>query len=274
MFGVRIRLQGVSEWWRVDNYPTASEWQALWAFMAAAIAGFLLWMAGRQLRGVRESNQELAKSNELLAASNREMSRPLVLVEFAFERTPLRNYTNQTTSATVYVVVRNVGASPARDITLMVSPEFAAVSSSVAKEALDALNARFGGSDPIRMLPPGQELRYVLDSATEAVGNNDLPAEYVVEVSYSDIASSTKYGEQFVLQMAPWAMSVAQVEPLRQISKDLQFVSENLRSATKGLPRIATEVKRISASRPAPVVLWPRRAPRVRAGRKLRGTRR
>lgn len=250
-------------WWRFDGWPTAGEWQAVWAFAAAMLAALLLYIAWKQLHGLSESNKRLAESNTLLAESNRALSRPTIVVEFAFERVAWRNYTSSSNESTVFVVVQNVGASPAIDVNLHVSPMFEATEKKLTVLGLEALNELFAGRTPIRMIAPGQKLKYVLDSAKDAMRDVNLPAEYTVVATYTDIERAGSYAEQFVLQMSPWGMSVAEVDSVKQISKDIQFISENLRSAQRGLPAITSAMrlwKQSTGSKPQPV----RHRPRLR----------
>lgn len=230
-------------WWRWDGWPTAGEWQAVWAFAAVASAVLLLYVAWRQLSGLAESNHQLAESNRLLTESNKALSRPVVSVEYSLERHASRDYTNSQNESTAFVLVRNVGTTPARDITLKVDPPFESTSDAISADALHFLNEMFSGDRTIRMLAPGHSLKYVLDSAKEAVGNDELPPEYTVKAVYQDLAQTEHFEDVFVLQMSPWAMSVAEVDPMKRISKDIQFISQSLRDRDKGLPIIA---KRIS----------------------------
>jgi len=239
----------MTEWWRIDGWPTAEEWQALWSFMAAAFAAVLLVIAWRQLTGLAVSNRGLAESNNLLAESNRALSRPAIVVRLEFERVAARNYTNTANLSNVFVVVENVGASPAIDVALQVTPAFEGTGKKLSDEGLEALNSLFNGSAPIRMIAPNQRLKYILDSAKDAMQDPALPTEYVVTATYTDIEESTSYSEPFVLQMSPWGMSVAEVDPAKQLSRDIQFISENLRSSQHGLPKVVSAVRSLKADR-------------------------
>lgn len=70
-----------------------------------------------------------------------------------------------------------------------------------------------------------------------------LSAEYTVTAVYTDIERASAYCEQFFLQMSPSDMSMAEVDPATQISRNLQFISENLRSMYRGLPAVASTVR-------------------------------
>lgn len=230
-------------WWRWEGWPTAAEWQAWWGFAAAAIAGVLLYVAWKQLSGLAESNRELKRSNELLTQSNKEISRPVVIVEYRLERHAQRDYSNSAGDSTVYVVVRNVGATPARDVLLSASPPFRRAGSSVTRASVNALNDLFSGRRPIKMLTPGQELKYAFDDAREALTNAAVPSEYVVGAIYADLQRTEKYDDEFVLELSPWGPSVAEVAPMKRISKDIQFVAQSLRDRDNGLAGIARQVK-------------------------------
>ncbi|WP_146080290.1 hypothetical protein [Pseudoclavibacter sp. RFBG4] len=233
----------MNEWWRVDGWPTPDEWQAFWSFLSAAFAASLLIIAWRQLHGLSVSNTRLSESNNLLAESNRALARPTVIVQFEFERVPVRNYSNQENINSVFIVVQNVGTSPAMNISLNVDPKFEATDVKLSPEGLLALNTLFSGKTPVRMVGPHQRLKYILDSAKDALAKEDLPTEYVVTATYSNLDESEQYSDSFVLQMSPWAMTVAEVDPVRQLSKDVQFISENLRKSHGGFRSIVSAIR-------------------------------
>jgi hypothetical protein len=219
-------------WWRFDWAPTASEWQALWALVGVLATVALLVIAWRQLTGLTESNRTLAKSNDLLAASNKALSRPVIVVEFHLQTKPARNYDKDIGRGFVFIRVKNVGPSVARDITLKVTPPFESADQAIHEASRDFVRKSFSGNNPIRMLTPGQEIKYLLDSSAEAVGNDSLPSSYEVTATYTDIESIDEIREMFVLSTAAWAFSIAEDDPLARISKDIQFVSEKLTAIT------------------------------------------
>lgn len=239
----------MTDWWRVQGWPTPDEWQAFWGFASTVLTGLLIWIALRQLSGLAKSNRGLVESNELLAESNHSLSRPTIIVQLDFERVPMRNYTNNSNNSNVFVVVDNVGASPAVDVLLAVDPKFEATPTKLTAEGLQALNDLFSGRERFRMVAPGQRFRYILDSASDALKSDELPSEYTVTASYWDSERKRRYEESFTLQMSPWAMAVAEVDPAKQLSKDVQFISENLKSRQTGLPRIASAVRSLQAQK-------------------------
>ncbi|WP_313356205.1 hypothetical protein [Microbacterium sp.] len=239
-------------WWRWDGWPTAAEWQAWWAFGGVLVAAVLLYVAWKQLGGLAESNRELKRSNELLTASNKEISRPVVIIEYALERHAQRDYSNSSGDSTVYVVVRNVGASPARDVRLTGSPAFQRAGGRVTQDSIDALNDLFSGARPIKMLTPGQELKYAFDDARAALSNAAVPAEYTVAAIYTDLQRTESYADEFVLELSPWGPSVAEVAPMKRLSKDIQFVAQSLRDRSQGLPGIVATIEDLKPAPPAP----------------------
>ncbi len=260
-------------WWRWDGWPTAAEWQAWWGFAATVVAAILLFVAWKQLSGLAESNSQLARSNELLTESNKAISRPVVVVEYLFERHASRDYSNSDNRSSVYVIIRNVGTSPARDVLFTVSPAFEKVSSAVADATTEFLNELFSGRRPIKMLAPGQTLKYVLDSAREALKSTTLPAEYQITVAYTDLQRSEVFSDEFVLEMSHWGMTIGEVAPLKRLSKDVQFLTQSIRDDSKGLPMIANRVEQVASKisvPPAPRIVG---RPRT-SGRKLRRGRR
>ena len=222
-------------WWRFDWAPTAGEWQALWGLLAVIATVLLLLIAWRQLTGLSESNRVLAESNDLLAASNKALNRPALAVELHLQTTPSRNYESSGADGTVFVRVRNVGPSVARDINLTVTPPFQVADTKIHAHAREFLRNRFSGESPIRMLTPGQELKYVLDGASAALDDETLPVEYEVIAEYTDISGTDRIRESFVLSMAAWALSIAEDDPMARLSKDIQFVSQKLAAINKTL---------------------------------------
>lgn len=228
--------------WRFDWAPTPEEWQAVWAMLGVMAALLLLYVAWKQLSGLAESNRQLARSNELLTESNKSLSRPIVVVEFEFRVPSNRNYNGPNGTSKLFIVIKNVGQAPARDLKLQSDPQFESASPAMFDKALSFLRERFSGDLPIRMLTPGQRLTYALDDASVAIKSRDLPAEYKVNTSYTDITGREMYGEELVLQLSPWALSVADQDPMKRISKDIQFIAEILKDSRKGLPKIASNL--------------------------------
>ena len=248
-------------WWRWDGWPTAAEWQAWWGFAGVVVAAVLLFVAWKQLSGLAESNRELKRSNELLTESNKEISRPVVIIEYVLERHAQRDYSNSGSDSTVFVAIRNVGASPARDVLLSGSPEFQRAGTAVSNGSIQALNDLFSGGRPIKMLTPGQQLNYAFDGARDALNSSTVPSEYIVAATYSNLQRTETYADEFVLELSPWGPSVAKTAPMERISKDIQFVAQTLRDRDKGIPGIVTRIKNLTPPAPAP-------KPRVRiAGR-------
>jgi hypothetical protein len=214
----------------------AEDWSALGAMIGAgagaiaAVAALIaLLLAARQLRELIRSNDELARSNDEMSRSNLSLTRPFVVVDFEFERHAQKN-PNSGGSSTVFVVVRNVGRTPARDVTMTVDPPFAASGrGQIADEMLPFLNERFSGSAPIKTLAPERPLQYILDDATEAMRSEELPPTYSVVVRYADLSGEHRFEERFELEMGPWRMSRAVEKPLARISKDLQALTDAVR---------------------------------------------
>lgn len=238
-------------WWRWDGWPTAAEWQAWWGFAGVLVAGILLYAAWKQLSGLAESNRELKRSNEILAESNKALSRPVVIVEYLLERHTQRDYSSSRANSTVYVVIRNVGPSPARDVVFNGSPQFQRAGNSVSDASIEYLNELFSGERAIKMITPGQVLKYALDDARDALGSDVVPREYAVQVSYTDLQRTEDFVDEFVLQMSHWGPSVAEDAPMKRISKDIQFLSQTLRDANRGIPKLAQQLGQIRDAIPA-----------------------
>lgn len=139
----------------------AEEWDVIGtlvttlAFLVAAAAAFLAY---RQLRHAGEVRLE--------------QSRPYVLV--TVDNNPANFHI-------IDLLVENVGAGPARDVTLKIDPPLRRV-----KETADyKLSESRLFTDPIPLLPPGFTLRTFFDSAIDRNGA-DVPKTHDVTVTYND----------------------------------------------------------------------------------------
>lgn len=219
----------LSHWWNWEWAPTPDEWQALSSVLTllTAVAGVVF--ALRQLRLARVADQRAAEA----AASQ---ARPYVSVRFDLRIQPSDNPARAGADGLVVVVVESTGATPAREISLTVTPPFQSSNHGrVAQDepgpdpALQNLAYMFSGEPRIGMLASGQKLEYILDFTKKAVGpDTGLPKRYDVEATYWDAAREHCYTEPHILDLEPWSYSIAAPQPIDVIARQMRRVNRNL----------------------------------------------
>ena len=204
-----------------------AEWDALGSMiggisgaLAVAAAGVALFFAGRQL-------SELIRSNNELAASNANLMRPFVVVDLKLQKHSLKPGSGNT-QASAFVLVQNIGRTPAKNLTLSVDPPFESTVETLEEMMLPSLNETFSGK-PVRMLTAARPMKFLLDRVSDALKAPSLPQSYTVVARYSDIGGTNTYEETFELEMGPWALTVSEEEPLARLSKDLQAVADAIK---------------------------------------------
>lgn len=230
-------------WWNWQGWPLPEErsaWWTLWAALSAAIVAVLtivlIVIAWRQLSGLAESNRHLATSNELVAESNRALSRPYVVVKFGYRRHMNRD-PRAPERATLTIEVSNVGHSPAVNVRLFANPELASTGSIVeddpakSRARLFELRGRFDGSVPFGSIPPGQKHTFALDRLPDAMNSEDVPKSYDMRLEYEDV-DNNRYRDQYAVSFQEWETAMFDPDPGQRISKDLQAINETLKDRT------------------------------------------
>jgi len=214
------------------GWPTADEWSALASFLTLILGIVAALMALRQLRQGAEQLAISARADERAAEAAESEARPYVTVRFDLEMLPAADPKKANGEGLLFVVVESVGRTPARDIALTVTPSFHASTRGRPDDgtdpALEALQHIFSGQPSISMLSAGQQLRYLLDFTSEVMGSDTLPQRYEVEASYFDATLAREYGEFHVLDMKPWAMTIASPRSIDVIARQLRRMNEKM----------------------------------------------
>lgn len=219
-------------WWRGDGWPTAEEWSALASVLTLVVGAVAAGIAIFQLRQNSAQLAMSARADERAADAAESEARPYVTVRFDLEMTPAGDPTNANGEGLLFVVIESVGRTPARNIALTVTPGFESSSrgrpSDGSDPALEALRYIFSSEPSISMLSTGQQLRYLLDFTSEAMGSATLPQRYEVAATYSDATLERSYGELHVLDMTPWAMTIARPKSIDVIARQLRRLNEKM----------------------------------------------
>ena len=217
-------------WWRAPSLPSPEEWQAFASVMTLLVAIAAGAVAAVQLTHGRRQLELSAVANARAAEAAESEARPYVSVTLEFQMQPSANPKKVHGGGVALIVVQSVGRTPARSIELTVSPPFESSGKGrppgEKDPALEALATIFSGQPIIGMLAPAQRLEYVLDFTDELVGSETLPQRYDVTAKYSD---GTKwFSESHILDVTPWAFSIAKPAAIDVIARQMRRINENL----------------------------------------------
>lgn len=163
------------------SWPDGSDWQAIWTFCTFLVAAIAASVALQQLRAHY--------------VSQREQSRPFVIVDFAFR------------STLVSIEVKNIGATPARDVRL----EWDVEPISDEQRQTDVLKRNLVDG-VIPFLAPGRAIRYFLAPGQHMVEPGSVPIRYYVKARYFDVAGVAFGPEPMVLDFNQWSESLVDTD--------------------------------------------------------------
>ncbi len=209
------------EWWRLDGWPTAEEWQAVWALATVAVAVVAAVVALRQHRSAVRDQVE--------------QGRPFVIMDLAFLGT-----------TRVLVVISNTGKTGAYDIRCQWSTPPVAIDH-LAQEAID--RTLVNGSIPF--LAPGRSIRFVLNEYTEDA--SDYPRRYEVEAAYKGY-DGRPWSSVSVLDVDQWAGASAEQDPYEHIIRELKRLADantHQREADQHVMRAAESMRVFLEGRPS-----------------------
>jgi len=220
-------------WWRFEGMPTSEEWQAVAAVLTLLVAVVGAVFAVRQLRQGAEQLRLSAEANQRAADAAESEVRPYVTVQFDLRALPAGDPKRSSHDGVIMVVIASRGRTPAREVSLTVTPAFQSSGKGRPGEvagdpALEALAEVFSGDPVIGMLAPGQQLEYVLDYTSAAIGKEELPQRYDVRATYWDATREHSYSEPHILDLKPWRFSIAAAAPIDTIARQMRRLNENL----------------------------------------------
>ena len=184
------------EWWRLDGWPTAEEWQAFWAFVTAGIALGAAWIA--------LAHYSSAVRNEI------EQGRPYVIGDITW-------------LGTIYacVEITNAGNTGAHNITFDWSTRPVALDE-LSQGAID--RALVDGSIPF--LAPGRSIRFMLNKFDEV--RPEIPRRFELTAHYLD-HNGRKWDSESVLDIDQWTAAMADPDPNDKVTQQLTRLAEACR---------------------------------------------
>lgn len=197
----------------------AAEWGAfgqVGALVVGTVAGVLVWLQVRHGRQVRE-----------------DQTRPYVIVDFEF------------LGMMVMIAVRNIGATPARDVHIRFDPPLQSPLAGDPKEF-----AVF--SEGVPMLAPGRAIRHSFGTGPQFFPDEGegVPLRYEARVQYTNLEEKSYKDPPLVLDLLPFKNSAVDREDLHQIYQNLKDIKTVMKSWTSDRRlRVNTETQAEVAAR-------------------------
>lgn len=213
-------------------WPDGSDWQAIWTFFTFLIAAVAASVALAQLSAHHQAQREL--------------TRPYVVVDFAFK------------SILLLIEVRNIGQTPAHNVELTWNPK---------PQALDERQGqaveRNLVNSVIPFLAPGRTVRYSVGRAPDYWANESMPKRYTVVARYRDPRDEL-FGEdeQMVLDLGQWADALADDDYDNKNWNQLRWQTEAQRKIAAATERVDARLESLSesisvhGSRRKPTIRW------------------
>lgn len=178
--------------------------------------------------GIAAAATALVAIGALLVAAtdSRKRTRPFVVVGYQIPK-----YAQNA----LYLVVRNVGATPARDIQVEFDPPLSEEPRPQSVEPIVAARYRH----PIPVLGPGEELSNSVHVVKDEPGESDVPEELAVTVTYQR-PWKRRYRDTFLLRTAVYTGHTYVTS-----TRDPETV---LKSIAKGLANVRSELRLLRSS--------------------------
>lgn len=165
------------EWWRIQGWPTADEWQAIWGLLTLGVAVAAAWIALTQLHG---ASLQLGQARDQLSLT-RELRidelKPYVLVYL--------RPSEHSGDFLAELVIVNTGATAAFDVHLMSDPPLMQISPPRGWDINNSELMKRG----IRVLPPNAPIRAnfdVFNLRVTAIKAGTAPQTHAVSAMYKD----------------------------------------------------------------------------------------
>jgi hypothetical protein len=180
---------------------------AAWVGAGAAVATALIYVVlGFIAVGQVKEAQRLRE----------QQSRPYVIVDFEFERW------------LVYLVIRNIGRTPARNIRVAFDRK---LETTLTKRR--DINEAAAFSRPISMLAPERAIRIRFDSVPQRL-EKKLPLVYGVDVSYQDERGQTYSDPTFTLDLSTYEDAAVDPKGLPELVSEMESIQREISKWTDG----------------------------------------
>lgn len=205
---------GMDLWWRGEGWPTADEWQAVWAFATLVVAAVAAWLALRQYRAS--------------VGSQLEQARPYVIVDFTFVG-----------GVVILLEVKNVGLTAARNIRFEWSPTPIAED-----EQAQATINRTLIRDGIPFLAPGRSMQFYYGTFKEDYAET-MQRRITVTTTCDGSTDNRRWTSESLLDLDQWAEAMVQEDPIEKLAghvKKLADAAGNQKNADSELANAANSL--------------------------------
>ena len=155
-----------------------------------------------------------------IAEAQQEERRPYIIVDFEIEK------------RLVWIVVQNIGKTPARDVRITTAPEI-----------IDGLNKKLSDTVfalPMRFFPPGKNFRNLLKTAPEMLSDGS-PLEYKISIQYTGDERNKTYNEENIINLgfhinrvSIWEKDIDDVfSAVDNLGKQLESISKAVNGLSK-----------------------------------------
>ncbi|MDH6181417.1 hypothetical protein M2152_001599 [Microbacteriaceae bacterium SG_E_30_P1] len=221
-------LGWVADWNQSQGFWTAV--QAVGTVLAAAAALVAVIVARSQLAELTRSNGLLTNSNDSMTRSNIALTRPYVVIDFEFR--PQVDRAGATRGTSIAVRVENAGKTPAKDLTLKVTPSFPLPDDPRNlnwRKAVGELNTIMNGETVIKSLTHVRPLSFYIDQAKDIMGDDVDAGGWQVDAIYYD-AEGHKFVERTTLELSHWRRALVTVDPTYRIAKGVQAIAYEVKN--------------------------------------------
>ena len=225
-------LQWAASWDKTQGFWTGV--QGIGTVIAAVAALVALFIAKSQLSELIRSNKLLADSNDAMSASNVSLTRPYVIVDFAFHQVMKRDGGSHTVS--LALKIENTGRTPAKNLTLSLDRPFdpeGAGRGDYTKQ-VGAVNKLMDGASVIKTLTPVNPIIFYIGDSS-GIDSRKPDEEWTITAKYED-AEGREFVEEFTLALEHWKLAIIRAEPLQRIAKNIEGLTYELK--TKPVPKL------------------------------------
>jgi hypothetical protein len=230
-----------------------------WAGPVQAIATVLLlpvlllyvrkaWQTAAASGRLAVSAAEAAEATKIAALQSQEALRELQAARAAEAAPYVIAYLDITEEHLVYAVVKNIGRSPARDVSIHFDPPLSAGDN--VRQNWDLPDFL---TSAIPFFPPQYELRSILGVALDLFApDSRVPTEYETRIAYTDAATQAAHTETYTLDLGVFRHARSgRATTLTDIHAILQQVGEEQRSLADGMDAVRNL---LHAAPPAPAL--------------------
>ncbi len=206
------------------------------AFTLAAVVVYVIktWeMASATRKAAEATERSVAEMKE----ARDQQTRPYVIAYFTIKEG----------TGLIYLVLKNIGQSVARDVRFSFDPPL-----KTSSEATNEMLAKMSFvTEGIQSMPPGYELKTLFDSTVSYLNNEELPQKYRVRIAYYGGISPEERIDEYVLDISAfWGISYTRETTMKDLVKKVDDIGKDLGRMRQDIRRIAQAVEKEDGDAP------------------------